>query len=111
MASLWLLFTLATLEQLQAPQKVGNAIHWVNLYSVNSTVSFPNTSPLDRDLSSGQSYPMFEQLRSKFTVINLHHVYHQGPIKTVLPFAYCNSFKFIRNVCEDRLISKLIMKY
>ena len=39
-----------------------NAIHWINLYPVDSAVGFPNTYPLDSDLSGGWRYPAFEQL-------------------------------------------------
>ena len=40
-------------DQHQAPvvQKVDCAIHWINLYSLDSAVGFPNTYPLDSDLS------------------------------------------------------------
>ena len=43
--------------------KVDNAIHWINinLYSVDNAIDFPNTYPLDRDLSGGQHYPTSEQ--------------------------------------------------
>ena len=34
-------------------QKVDNAIQWINLYSLDSAVGFPNTYPLDSDLSGG----------------------------------------------------------
>ena len=34
-------------------QKVYNTIHRVNRYPVDSAVGFPNTYPLDRDLSGG----------------------------------------------------------
>ena len=39
----------------QAPvvQKVDSAIRWINLYPEDSTIGFPNTYPLDSDLSSG----------------------------------------------------------
>ena len=39
----------------QAPvvQKVDSAIHWINLYPVHNAIGFPNTYPLDCDLSSG----------------------------------------------------------
>ena len=42
-------------SQIQCPvvQKVDNAIHWINHYPLNSTIGFPNTYPLDRDLSGG----------------------------------------------------------
>ena len=39
-------------------------IYRVNLYPVDSTISFPNTYLLDSDLSSGWRYPTFEQLTS-----------------------------------------------
>ena len=34
-------------------QKVDSAIRWINLYSVDNAIGFPNTYPLDRDLSGG----------------------------------------------------------
>ena len=34
-------------------QKVDDAIHRINLYPVDSAIGFPNTCPLDRDLSGG----------------------------------------------------------
>ena len=42
-------------SQIQAPvvQNVDNAIHWINHYPLNSTIDFPNTYPLDGNLSSG----------------------------------------------------------
>ena len=42
--------------------RLDNAIHRINLYLVDSSIIFPNTNPLDSDLSSGQRYPTFEQL-------------------------------------------------
>ena len=47
----------------QVVQKVGSAIHWVNLFPVDiSAIGFLNTYPLDSDLSNGLRYPTFEQL-------------------------------------------------
>ena len=39
----------------QAPvvQKADNAIHWINLYPLGKAIGFPNTYPLDSDLSGG----------------------------------------------------------
>ena len=39
-------------DAFQAPgvQKVDSAIHWINLYPVDSTNGFPNTHPLESDL-------------------------------------------------------------
>ena len=34
-------------------QKVDNAIHSINLYPENSATGFPDTYPVDRDLSGG----------------------------------------------------------
>ena len=34
-------------------QKVYNTIHRINVYPVDSAIGFPNTYPLDRDLSGG----------------------------------------------------------
>ena len=40
---------------IQAPvvQKVDKAIHWINLYPRDSAIGFPDTYPLDSDLSGG----------------------------------------------------------
>ena len=43
-------------------QKMDNAIHRINHCPLDSAVGFPNTYPLDCDLSGGQRYPTFEQL-------------------------------------------------
>ena len=39
----------------QAPvvQKLDSAIHRINLYPVDNAIGFPNTYPLDSDLSGG----------------------------------------------------------
>ena len=34
-------------------QKMDKAIHWINLYPLNSAIGFRNTYPLDSDLSGG----------------------------------------------------------
>jgi len=34
-------------------QKVDSAIHWINFCPVDNNLGFPNTYPLDNDLSSG----------------------------------------------------------
>ena len=34
-------------------QKVDSAIRWINLYPVGNAIDFPNTNPLDSDLSGG----------------------------------------------------------
>ena len=34
-------------------RKVGNAIHWINHYPLNSAIGFSNIYPLDSDLSGG----------------------------------------------------------
>jgi len=40
---------------IQAPvvQKLDSAIHRINLYPVDNAIGFPNTYPLDSDLSGG----------------------------------------------------------
>ena len=43
-------------------QKVDDTIHRINLHPVDSATGFPNTYPLDSDLSCGKRYPSFEQL-------------------------------------------------
>ena len=41
--------------RLQAPvvQKVDSANRWINLYPVGNAIGFPDTYPLDSDLSGG----------------------------------------------------------
>ena len=34
-------------------QKVDNAIHWINHYPLDSAIGFPDTYPVDSDLSGG----------------------------------------------------------
>ena len=34
-------------------QKVDTVTHWINLYPVDNVIGFPNTNPLDTDLSNG----------------------------------------------------------
>ena len=34
-------------------KKVDSAIQWMNLYSVDNAIGFPNTYPLENDLSGG----------------------------------------------------------
>ena len=43
-------------------QRVDNATHRINHYSLNCAIGFAMMYPLDSDLSSGQRYPPFEQL-------------------------------------------------
>ena len=54
-------FTVQTLVSLdvqikdQAPvvQTLDSAIHWIKIYPGDGAIGFPNTYPLDSDLSSG----------------------------------------------------------
>ena len=41
-------------------RRVDNAIHYINLYPVNSTVRFVNTYPLNSDLSVGKRHSPLE---------------------------------------------------
>ena len=42
-----------TLDHAPVVQRLDSAIPWINLYPVESATSFPNTYPLDGDLSGG----------------------------------------------------------
>jgi len=42
--------------------KLLNNCSQINLYPVDNAIGFPNTYPLDSDLSGGQRHPTFEQL-------------------------------------------------
>ena len=44
-------------------EKVDNTICWINHNPVDSIIGFPNMYPVDGDLSGGQCYPTFKQLR------------------------------------------------
>ena len=37
----------------QLLEKVDSAIHWINHYTLDSAIGFPNTCPMDSDLSDG----------------------------------------------------------
>ena len=39
--------------QIPVVQKVDSTIHRINLYPMDSVIAFPNTYPLDNDLSGG----------------------------------------------------------
>ena len=45
-------------------QKLDSAIHRINHYALDGAIGFPNTYPLDRDLSGGWCYPTLEQVGS-----------------------------------------------
>ena len=47
------LFDVHVLGQVPVVQRVGNAIHQINHYPVDSIVCFVNSYPLDSELSSG----------------------------------------------------------
>ena len=51
----------STIHQAPVVQKVDSAIR-INRYPLDSVIGFPNTYPVDCDLSDGQRYPAFEQL-------------------------------------------------
>ena len=38
-------------------------MHWINHYRLDCAIGFPNTYSIDSDLSDGQRYPSFQQLR------------------------------------------------
>ena len=40
---------------------VDNSIHRINLYTMDNTIGFSITYPLDSDLCDGQRYSMFKQ--------------------------------------------------
>ena len=49
------LYEAITMAKLQAPvvQTLDSAIHQIKVYPVDNAIGFPNTYPLDSDLSSG----------------------------------------------------------
>ena len=49
------MYTWDSVNVLQAPvvQKVDSSIHRINLYPLENAIGFPNTYPLDSDLSGG----------------------------------------------------------
>ena len=50
------------LLQTKVVQRIDNAIHQINHYTVDSAVCFADTHQLNSDLSCGRHYPPFEQL-------------------------------------------------
>ena len=48
--------------QVRVAQKVDNANNQINHYPVDSSIGFPNTYPLDSDLSNGLPRPALEEL-------------------------------------------------
>ena len=42
-------------------QTLGSGIHRIKIYPLGGAIGFPNTCPLDSDLSDGYRYPTFEQ--------------------------------------------------
>ena len=47
------LFQLGYKDLAPVVQKLDSAIHRINLYAVDNAIGFPNTYPLDSDLSGG----------------------------------------------------------
>ena len=43
-------------------QTLDSAIHWINHYPLDNSISFASVYLLDSDLSAGQRYPSFDQL-------------------------------------------------
>ena len=43
-----------------AVKKLDNTIHWINHYPVNNAIGFPETCPVDSDLSVGSNFPPLE---------------------------------------------------
>ena len=62
-------------------QKVDNTIHRINLYPLNSAIGFPNTYPLDSDLSVYLS--VFSTTGAWWMALS--NVWTTGPCKLTLP--------------------------
>ena len=61
-------------SQASVAQKADNAIHWINLYPLDSAIAFPNTYALDSDLSGEKwlsSFPKIEASWFMVIIINL----------------------------------------
>ena len=56
-------------------QRLDNAIHWINQYSAEKCRQKKPSYPLDSDLSSGQHYPLFEQLRPDKSLSSREHFF------------------------------------
>ena len=60
----------SAIQRLNKTGQVDNAMHWINLYPLDSAIGFPNTYQLDSDLFVGWRYPAFQQLGpERYTVI------------------------------------------
>ena len=72
---------IVTFDQAPVVQKVDSATHRINLYPKDSAIGFPNTYPLDGDLSGGQRYPALEQLGpDRFTSHQSHYCLYNNSI-------------------------------
>ena len=60
--------TFLLFHQVPFAQKVDSAIHWINHNPLDFTISFPNTYPMDSNLSGpgcskvGERYPLYKSL-------------------------------------------------
>ena len=48
-----------------AVKKLDNTIHWINHYPVNNAIGFPETCPVDSDLSVGSNFPPLEDYNNE----------------------------------------------
>ena len=55
--------------QVPVVQKVDNTNNQINFHTVDSAIGFPNTYPLDSDLSNGLPYPALEELGPGLCVV------------------------------------------
>ena len=51
----------SAIHQASVVQTLDSAIHRIKIYPVGNAIGFPNTYPLDSDLSGGWRYATFEQ--------------------------------------------------
>ena len=65
-------------------QTLDSAIHWINHYPLDNSIGFASVYLLDSDLSGGQRYPSFEQLRpgarSSVVRVKFENVYPQSDL-------------------------------
>ena len=77
-----------------AVKKLDNTIQWINHYPVNNAIGFPETCPVDSDLSMDQIFHPWKTMIMKFPSPPA------APGKTKLPRGVCPRTEFDDTLCH-----------
>ena len=81
-----------------AVKKLDNTIHWINHYPVNNAIGFPETCPVDSDLSVGSNFPPLEDYNNEIPSPPSPPPPPPGKIK--LPRGVCPRTEFDDTLCH-----------